>query len=239
MNVFTEQKPPYREHLGAHRQYWRDMILGVNDGLVSIFLLVAGVVGGGMSASNVLLAGIAAAIAGAISMAAGEYMATKSQEEVFQGEIELEREHFLHYRDREIDELYTMFRDFGFDGDLLERVVERFDQDDESLMKIMVALEFGVVDHQRRSPYRAMLMSGGLFLTGALPSVVPFALVSDTGTGLMFAAIGSGAGLFAVGVVKTVATRTRPLISGLENLVVATGGAVLSYGIGWVYQRFF
>ena len=87
------QRPAFTEHLGKHRQYWRDIILGVNDGLVSMFLLVAGVVGGGMATRNILLTAVAGAIAGAVSMAAGEYMATKSQDEVFQGEIELEKEH--------------------------------------------------------------------------------------------------------------------------------------------------
>lgn len=62
-------KPCSTEHLGKHRQYWRDMILGVNDGLVSTFLLVAGVSGGGLSAVAILLTGIAGGVAGAISMA--------------------------------------------------------------------------------------------------------------------------------------------------------------------------
>ncbi len=97
----AEEIPPYREHQGAHRQYVRDIILGVNDGLVSTFLLVVAVVGGGLSTDGVLLAGVAAAIAGAISMAAGEYIATKSQEEVFEGEMELEREHLKYHREVE------------------------------------------------------------------------------------------------------------------------------------------
>jgi hypothetical protein len=62
-------RPCSTEHLGKHRQYWRDMILGVNDGLVSTFLLVAGVSGGGLSAVAILLTGIAGGVAGAISMA--------------------------------------------------------------------------------------------------------------------------------------------------------------------------
>ena len=208
------------------------MILGVNDGLVSIFLLVAGVVGGGMASRNVLLAAIAAAIAGAISMAAGEYMATKSQEEVFQGEMELEREHLRHYRKQEIDELRTMFADLGLDGELLEQVVQRVNEDDESLLKVMMALEFGVVETERRSPWRAMLMSGGLFLTGSLPTVIPFALVSDPVRGLLWAAVGTGAGLIAVGVVKTMATRTHAVRSGVENFVVGALGPSLATGWG-------
>ena len=80
----------YEPHIGASRQYMRDIILGVNDGLVSTFLLVSGVVGGGMTSAQVLLTGVAGAIAGMISMGTGEYLATKSQDEVFAAEMELD-----------------------------------------------------------------------------------------------------------------------------------------------------
>ena len=70
----------YTPHLGESRQYMRDIILGVNDGLVSTFLLVAGVVGGGLTATQVLLTGIAGAVAGMVSMGAGEYIATFKNE---------------------------------------------------------------------------------------------------------------------------------------------------------------
>jgi hypothetical protein len=73
------------EHLSKHRQYWRDIILGVNDGLVSTFLLVAGVAGSGLTSTDILLTAIAGALAGAVSMASGEFIATKSQNEVLQG----------------------------------------------------------------------------------------------------------------------------------------------------------
>ena len=159
--------PPYRDHQGAHRQYIRDIVLGVNDGLVSTLLLVAGVVGGGLDADAVLIAALAAALAGAVSMATGEYIATKSQEEVFEGEMELEREHFKYHRDRELDELREWFGEMGLGPDDVERVVVALDQDDEALMRVMMALEFGVVESERRNPVLAMLSSGALFLVGA------------------------------------------------------------------------
>ncbi|HIE22535.1 MAG TPA: hypothetical protein EYP73_08065, partial [Acidimicrobiia bacterium] len=105
--------PGYVPHLGETRQYWRDIILGVNDGLVSIFLLVVGVVGGGLNTAQVLLTAVAGALAGAISMAAGEYLATKSQEEVLEAELELERSHIRDFRDMEMDQLRGFFFDMG------------------------------------------------------------------------------------------------------------------------------
>jgi VIT1/CCC1 family predicted Fe2+/Mn2+ transporter len=229
--------PSFTEHLGRNRQYLRDMILGVNDGLVSMLLLVAGVVGGGMSPRNVLLTGIAGGIAGAVSMASGEYMATKTQEEVFEGELALEREHIRDFHEAELEEMRDLLGDIGLEGSLRDEVVGHFSADDEALLKAMTALEFGVVETERRSPYRAMWMSGGLFLLGSLPSVLPFAFVSSAARGLVIASIGAILGLLVVGAVRTWATRGRPLRAAIENLLVAAGGGAVAYGVGTLFDR--
>ncbi len=226
------QIPPYRDHLGRSRQYLRDIILGVNDGLVSMFLLVAGVVGGTMTTEQVLLAGIAGALAGAISMAAGEYLATKSQDQAFQAELELEAEHLRWYRDREVEELREMFTTMGLSGDELETVVEIIDGNDEAMIQMMAGLEFGIVEHERRNPYVAAVYSGLLFIAGSLPPVLPFVFDVSPGSGLAWAAAATGIALFIVGAMKTLMTRRSMLRSGLENLAIGFGGAVLSYLVG-------
>lgn len=226
----------YVPHIGESRQYWRDIILGVNDGLVSMFLLVAGVVGGGLDRTQVLLTGIAGAIAGAVSMAAGEYLATKSQDEVLDSEIALERTHISEFREMELSQLRGFFIDMGVLPDDLEPVMDAFTDNDTALLGAMKALEFGMVDSERRSPYRAMLASGGLFLLGSLPSVLPFVFATSTTTALAWASVLAGAGLFAVGVVKANVARTSWLASGLENLVVAGVGGVLAWGIGRLFE---
>ena len=226
----------YFPHLGESREYWRDIILGFNDGLVSIFLLVAGVVGGGLSVRQVLLTGIAGAVAGAISMAVGEYIATKSQEEVFQREMALEREHLKYHRPKELEELKQMLADTGISEPLLTQVVEAYDADDDALMQIMAALELGIIDDRRRSPITAAFASGGLFLAGSLPSLMPFVFATNVSTGLLWAAILSGVGLFGLGAGKTYVTGTNPITSGLENLLISTVGAIASFGIGRAYD---
>ncbi len=227
---------PYEPHVGDSRPYMRDIILGVNDGLVSIFLLVAGVVGGGLDRDQILLTVIAGAIAGAISMGAGEWLATRSQEEVFEREIALEKTHIKHHRNAEVDQLFTMFKDIGIDDDDLDDVVAAFSKDDEVLLNSMKVLEFGIVDSERRSPYTAMYLSGLLFFGGALPSLLPFLFVSSTEFGLLLAAILTAIGLFAVGAFKTVVTQTNPIRSGLENLVIAGIGGVIAFWVGTLVE---
>jgi len=232
-----EQLPKgYTPHIGQTRQYWRDIILGVNDGLVSIFLLVVGVVSGGLDRQQVLLTAIAGAIAGAVSMAAGEYLATKSQDEVLEAEIDLERSHIRDFREKEIDQLQGFFSEMGVQPERIEGVMAGFADNDTALLNAMAALEFVIVDSERRSPYRAMLMSGGLFLLGSMPSVLPFVFADSTSVALTWATVLSLIGLFTVGVVKASIARTHWLRSGLENMIVAGVGGAIAWGIGRLFD---
>lgn len=227
----------YQSHIGDSRQYMRDIILGVNDGLVSTFLLVTAVVGGGLDATQVLLTGVAGALAGMISMSISEYVATKSQDEVFDAEIALERIHLRDHRQHEKDELSDMLGDMGLEGDDLSTVVEIIDSSDEAMLNMHAALEFGVVDGERRNPYAAAIASGFLFLLGALPAVIPFAIWDDTGTGVIAAAVLAGIGLFIVGAIKTLQTKKSWLLSGTENLVLGLAAGVLSFFVGKVFDK--
>ncbi len=232
MSLESDTDSTYTPHIGQTRQYWRDIILGVNDGLVSTFLLVVGVVGGGLDIDNVLLTAIAGALAGAVSMAAGEYLATKSQDEVLEAELTLEKEHLRDHRDMELDQLREMLTNMGIASEDLEAVVTAFNRSDKTMLNAMAALEFGVVDSQRRSPLLAMAASGGLFLVGSLPSVLPFALASSNASALLWATVLAAIGLFAVGLVKASVARTSKVRSGLENLVIAGVGGAIAWLIG-------
>ncbi|MEX1004624.1 MAG: VIT1/CCC1 transporter family protein [Acidimicrobiia bacterium] len=223
---------PYEPHVGETRQYWRDIILGVNDGLVSMVLLVIGVVGAGLSREDVVITGIAGALAGAVSMGAGEYLATKSQDEVLASELELERTHIRHHREAELEQLHEMFSAMGVHDEDLDTVVAAFDRSDRALLNAMKALEFGAPDSERRSPYRAMAFSGLLFLLGATPAVAPFLFTETATGGLWWATILTALALFGVGMAKTRVTRTNPFIAGFENLAIAGFGGVIAFFVG-------
>ena len=236
MEIDQEYPPGYVPHIGQSRQYWRDIILGVNDGLVSIFLLVVGVVSGGLSQQQVLLTATAGAIAGAVSMAAGEYLATKSQDEVLDAELELEQTHIRKFREIELGQLRGFFTEMGVEDDHLDGVMAGFVDNDEALLNAMGALEFGIVDSERRSPYRAMAVSGGLFVLGSLPSVLPFAIAGNVTTAMVWATLLSLIALFAVGVVKAYVARTSWIRSGFENLIVAGVGGAIAWAIGRIFD---
>jgi VIT1/CCC1 family predicted Fe2+/Mn2+ transporter len=235
--AFQAEETPYEPHIGETRQYWRDIILGVNDGLVSIFLLVVGVVGGGLSTDQVLLTAIAGALAGAVSMAAGEYLATKSQDQVLEAELKLERVHIKEHRQQELDQLTEMFGEMGLRPQDVEMVVAAFDRSDDAILNAMKALEFGFVDSERRSPVRAMLASGALFAVGSIPVVLPFAFFPSAPQALAWSTVLALGGLFVVGVVKARVARNNWLLSGLENLLIAGVGGVVAWYVGEVVGR--
>ena len=232
-----DQTPPgYEPHVGESRQYWRDIILGVNDGLVSIFLLVIGVVSGGLGRDDIILTAVAASIAGGVSMASGEYLATKSQDEVLTAELELERTHIRDFKEMEVDQLRDYFTDMGVRPEDLGGVIAAFEDNDEAILNAMAALEFGFVDSERRSPYMAMAASGLLFLVGSLPSILPYVFIADVAVATGVATVLALGGLFAVGVVKAYVAKTGWVKSGLENMVIAGIGGLIAFGIGRLFN---
>jgi VIT1/CCC1 family predicted Fe2+/Mn2+ transporter len=227
---------PYTAHNGEHRQYMRDIILGINDGLVSMFLLVFGMSGGNADAHSIALASVAGAIAGAISMGLGEYIATKSQAEVIASDLELEKIHFVHHRDVELEELKVALAGLGLRGNLLNECVDTIGSKDETLLKFMQAFEFGHTEDDQRNPVVAMTFSALLFMTGALPSVIPFLTTNSVQLATIISGVLCCCTLFAVGSVKCVVTKTNWLWGGTENLLLGAFGAGFSYGIGLIFH---
>ena len=233
MNV-TKQNIPLeatQEHISL-RNYMRDVILGTNDGLVSIFALVLGVAGSGFTPKQVFIAGLAGTIAGAISMALGEFMSTKSQEQVYDSEKALETLHITHDFDREKDEIYDMYRKKGFEGNLLDEIVQVICSDHERMLEEMMINEFGVLESQRRSPMVAAIFSGFSFLLGSLPAFIPFLLVSTTRDGVILSGILSSVALFIVGFIKAIITRYDRFLLGFENFLFGLMGGIVTYTIG-------
>ncbi|OLS24981.1 MAG: hypothetical protein HeimC2_20360 [Candidatus Heimdallarchaeota archaeon LC_2] len=223
----------FEEHL-QFRNYMRDVILGANDGLVSVFALVLGVAAAGFGPTEVMLTGVSAMVAGAISMGIGEYISTKSQEEVYDAEKALEVDHIENHLDHEISELREFYGDKGFEGELLEQIVQKIASDPEVLLKEMMMAEFGVLEEERRSPITATIIVSIAFFFGAIIAVFPFFFVNSTTTGIIIASIFSLIGLFAIGGGKAWAISGNINKSGLENLSLGAAGAIITYIVGYI-----
>jgi VIT1/CCC1 family predicted Fe2+/Mn2+ transporter/rubrerythrin len=218
---------------GSRSGTLRAVIFGVSDGLVSNLSLVMGVAGASASPQFVLLAGIAGLLAGAFSMAAGEYISMQSQRELFERQIALERAEMEAMPEEEEAELAAAYRAKGFARDEATRIAHRLFQDPEAALDMLVREELGLDPDELGSPWGAAIGSFIAFGIGAVIPVIPFLF----GGGPVITAISLGASLvalFAVGAGVSMLTGRSLVFSGLRQLGIGLGAAVVTYLIGSV-----
>ena len=210
----------------------RAVIFGVSDGLVSNLSLVMGVAGAAASnPSFILLAGIAGLLAGAFSMAAGEYISMQSQRELFERQIELERAEMQAMPEEEEAELAASYRGKGFTADEATTIAHRIFRDPEQALDMLVREELGLDPDELGSPWGAAAGSFVAFGIGAVIPVIPFLF----GGGLVLTALSLGlslVALFAVGAAVSLLTGRSLLFSGIRQLGIGLAAAVVTYLIG-------
>jgi VIT1/CCC1 family predicted Fe2+/Mn2+ transporter len=217
-----------RAHLG---DYIRDLVFGLNDGLVSNFSLIAGVSGAQTPRSVVVLAGVAGLIAGATAMAAGAYLSSKSQREVVEEEVRREAEEIAYDPEEEREELRRIYRRKGFSEEEVEILVRRITADPQRWLETLVTEELGLPLEPGPPPLLDGLFTGLGFGLAALVPLVPY-FVTQGQPALIAAGVLSVVCLFAVGAAKTLVTRRGPLRSGLEMVVVGVLTAVVTNLVG-------
>jgi VIT1/CCC1 family predicted Fe2+/Mn2+ transporter len=208
------------------------VIFGVSDGLVSNMALVMGVAGAsGGERSFVLLAGVAGLLAGAFSMAAGEYISMQSQRELFERQIELERAELEAMPEEEEAELAGVFRAKGFTDDEAAAIAKRMFGDPEHALDTLVREELGLDPDELGSPWGAATGSFVAFALGAAIPVLPY--VFATGSTPFLAAIGlSVVALFAVGAGVSLLTGRSLLYSGGRQVLIGAAAATVTYIVG-------
>jgi VIT1/CCC1 family predicted Fe2+/Mn2+ transporter/rubrerythrin len=215
-------------HVG---DFVRDLVFGLNDGVVSNFSLISGVSGAGTSHQVVMLAGVAGLIAGAVSMASGSYLSNKSQREVVDEEVRREAEEIAYAPDEERDELRRIYLLKGFSADEVEILVRRITADHDRWLETLITEELGLSAKPGPPPLLDGLFAGGGFALGALVPLIPFFFAGGTGA-LIAAAVLSVIGLFTMGAAKTLVTSRSVLRSGLEMVAVGIGAAAVTNVVG-------
>jgi VIT1/CCC1 family predicted Fe2+/Mn2+ transporter len=225
------------EREGWHRRGGRSgtlraVIFGVSDGLVSNLALVMGVAGAASAnPSIVLLAGIAGLLAGAFSMAAGEYISMQSQRELFERQIALERAEMELMPEEEEAELAASYRAKGFAPAEAARIAKRIFRDPDAALDVLVREELGLDPTELGSPWRAAAGSFVAFAIGAAIPVIPY-LVGNGSMVLVASLALSLVALFAVGAGVSLLTGRGFLFSGLRQVAIGLGAATVTYAIG-------
>jgi VIT1/CCC1 family predicted Fe2+/Mn2+ transporter len=242
----TDEPPRVAEQIAARERWHRSgrsgtlraVIFGVSDGLVSNLALVMGVAGAANTASAgsgdgkfIVLAGIAGLLAGAFSMAAGEYISMQSQRELFERQIALERAELEAMPEEEQAEMAALYRSKGFPPDEAEAIAARLFEDPERALDTLIREELGLDPRELGSPVGAATGSFVAFACGAAVPVVPY-LVGSGAAAFVASITVSLLALFAVGSAVSLLTGRGFIFSGVRQVLIGAGAALVTFAVG-------
>jgi VIT1/CCC1 family predicted Fe2+/Mn2+ transporter len=210
----------------------RATIFGVSDGLVSNLSLVMGFAGAQAEAEFVVLAGIAGLLAGAASMAAGEYVSMRSQRELFERQLSLEEAELALAPEEERAELVLIYRAKGVPAAEAEALADRILSDKQVALDTLAREELGLDPGELGSPWGAAIGSFLAFAAGAIVPVLPYFSGEAGWLQVTVSAVLSGIALFSVGVGVSLFTGRSALYSGARQLGLGAAAAAVTYGIG-------
>jgi vacuolar iron transporter family protein len=222
-----------RWHFTSRGGNLRAAVFGVNDGLLSNFSLVMGFAGAEAKPEYILLAGIAGLLAGAFSMAAGEYVSIRAQREVFEQQIAMEKQELEMSPKEEEEELSLIYQAKGIPENEAARLARRIIQNPKTAIDTLAREELGLNPSELGSPWAAALSSFFAFVIGAFVPVAPYLLTSGT-IGWSASALLSSFALFGVGALLSIFTARGPLVSGARMVVIGLVVSAITYSVGWL-----
>lgn len=213
----------------------RAAVLGANDGLVSNFSLVMGVAGAQFEPHTILLTGLAGILAGAGSMAMGEWISVQSARELYTRQIAAEEQELIEAPEEEEEELALIYEAKGMTPEQAHTLAERLMTDRGSALDTLAREELGIDPEELGgSAYTAAASSCLLFALGALPPVLPFAFLTGW-LAIVVSMMLSIVGLFLIGASITLFTGRSLAFSGVRQVVIGLAAAALSYGLGSLF----
>lgn len=213
----------------------RAAVLGVNDGLVSTLCIVVGVAATGAGNNSVLVAGLAGLLAGAISMAAGEWISVKAQVELFEGVLSDLKRAIAQDRSSLVDNLARNFEEHGIDSKTASRAAIDVAEKDKEFVSMYSSQIIGVNEDELGSPWNAAISSFALFTVGALIPLVPWLINLHGMTSIFIAIALTGfAGLF-VGAYTARSSGKSTWYGAFRQFLIIIFSAAVTYGIGHLF----
>jgi vacuolar iron transporter family protein len=207
-------------------------VFGVNDGLVSNVSLVLGVAGAGAASAYVFTAGVAGLLAGALSMAAGEYVSVRSQREMYEYQIALEREELAEYPEEEAEELALIYQARGLELEQARAVSRSLLSRPQQALDVLAREELGLNPDDLGSPWQAAATSFVAFAAGAAIPLLPFLAGFTAVRATLGSALLTLAALFAVGLALSLFTGRDAVRAALRMVLIGGGAGALSFLVG-------
>lgn len=209
----------------------RAAVFGINDGLLSNTSLILGMAGAHVDNSVLLLSGIAGLLAGAFSMASGEYISVRSQREMLEYQLSLEKHELDTYPEEEAAELALIYEARGLPKDEAERIANLLVQNPNKALDTLAREELGINPDDLVSPWGATVSSFISFTIGAIIPLLPF-MISKSSHNLLIAMLSAASILFLVGASLSFFTQRNPWWSGARTLLIAIAAGSITYGVG-------
>jgi len=219
-------------HRSAFGGGLRAAVFGVDDGLVSNVSLVLGVAGAGAASGYVLTAGVAGLLAGALSMAAGEYVSVRSQREMYEHQIALEREELAEYPEEEAEELALIYQARGVALEQAREVSRALLTNPAAALDVLAREELGLNPDDLGSPWQAAASSFVAFALGAAVPLIPFLCGFTAARATASAVAITLVALFAVGLGLSLFTGRDALRSALRMVLIGGGAGAVSFLVG-------
>lgn len=213
----------------------RAAVFGANDGLVSNTCLVMGVAGAAVEPKMILVSGVAGLLAGAFSMAAGEYISMLSQREMFEHQIAQERAELERYPAEEAEELALIYAARGIPIEDARKIATKLIEDKEKALDTLAREELGLNPDDLGSPWGAAIYSFLAFSVGAVLPLLPF-LLGATANGVLIAAGLSGVALFGVGAALSLFSGRNAIFGGARMLLIGAIAGAATYAIGNIFN---
>jgi VIT1/CCC1 family predicted Fe2+/Mn2+ transporter len=231
MSVFTHYNIERKHTSLSSASNLRAGVFGISDGLVSNVSLILGIAGAQADQHFIILAGVAGLLAGACSMAAGEYISVRTQREVFEYQIEIEKQELEEYTEEEMEELTLIYKARGVPDKQATELARIMIENPETGLNTLAREELGINPEDMVSPIGAMISSFVAFGLGAAVPLLPF-LFSHSSWNLFYSIGLTGATLFATGTIMSLFSNRNPILLGLRMLSVGVIAGTLTYFIG-------
>jgi VIT1/CCC1 family predicted Fe2+/Mn2+ transporter len=232
----TDEAIQARIRSGQEHNYLRDGVLGGIDGAVTTFAVVCGVVGGQLPGSVVILLGFANLFADGFSMAVGNFEGTKSERDLVERARDIERRHIQRVPEAEAEEIREIYRQKGFEGEVIEDIVEVICDDEELWVDTMVSEEWKL-PLETPSPYRAGLVTFAAFCVAGLVPLVPYFIGALEPTQMfLVSSIATALTFLGIGLLKGKLSDVPMVKSGLSTLLTGGGAAVVAYVVGYLLR---
>jgi vacuolar iron transporter family protein len=221
------------------QDYLGEFVYGGIDGAVTTFAVVAGATGANLDSEIVIILGLANLLADGFSMSVGSYLSTKSEKENYEKHRKIEYWEIKHLPEKERDEVREIFADKGFEGEMLETIVDTITADEDRWVDVMMKDELNMIKEDRSPIMMGTATFVSFFILGSIPLMLYFwdYFGNFAGDKFLWSSILTSISFIIIGYYKSLVTHTKKIRGVLETLLLGSIAAVLAYAVGDILKN--